>query len=97
MTAYIKISTLEYPRHAGDIAIDPTSEYAAVQWVDKPEYDRINKRCDEGAPEQIDGQWRMTWVVRDATQSEIARADTPMPNDGKRYYWNEEQLAWVES
>lgn len=96
MTAYIKISTNEYPRHAGDIALDPTGDYAAVQWVDKPDYDRVNKRCDEGAPEQIDGQWRMTWVVRDATQSEIAMANTPMPTDNKIYRWNEEQLAWVE-
>lgn len=47
-------------------------------------------------PEQIDGQWRMTWVVRDATQSEIAMANTPMPNDNKIYRWNKEQLAWVE-
>ena len=32
MSTYIKLSTLEYPRHIGDIAIDPTSEadYALV-------------------------------------------------------------------
>ena len=96
MTIYIKISTNEYPRHAGDIALDPTGDYAAVQWVDKPDYDFVNSRCDEGAPKLIDGQWCMTWVVRDATQSEIAMANTPMPTDNKKYHWNKEQLTWVK-
>ena len=96
MTAYIKTSTNEYPRHDGDIALDPTGEYAAVQWVDKPTFNTETQRCKEGVPEQIDGQWRMTWIVRDATQSEMARANTPMPDDGKNYSWNNEQLAWVE-
>lgn len=96
MTTYIKLSTNEYPRHAGDIAIDPTGEYAIVHWVDQPAFDSATQRCNEGAPELIDGQWRMTWTVRDATQSEIARASTPIPNDNKRYSWSNEQLAWVE-
>ena len=77
MTAYIKLSTNEYPRHAGDIAIDPTGEYAIVQWVDRPTFDRETQRCVEGVPEQIDGQWRMTWIVRDATPEEIEIANRP--------------------
>ena len=50
MTAYIKLSTNEYPRHAGDIALDPAGEYAVVQWTDMPEFDRATQRCGEGAP-----------------------------------------------
>lgn len=98
MSAYIKLSTLEYPRHIGDIELDPDGaiNYAQVQWVNKPDFDGATKRCDEGLPEQVDGQWRMTWVIRDATASEIAKANTPKPDMFKRYYWSDEQLTWVE-
>jgi len=98
MSAYIKLSTLAYPRHIGDIEIDPAgmADYAHVEWRDPPEYDRATQRCGETAPVQENGVWHMVWAVRDATQSEIAMANTPKPNDGKRYYWNQEQLAWVE-
>ena len=97
MTTYIKLPNLEYPRHDGDIALDPTGQYAVVNWIDAPAFDSSTRRCNEGSPELIDGQWRMTWTVRDATQSEIARASTPMPENNKRYYWSDEQLAWVET
>jgi hypothetical protein len=77
MTAYIKLSTGEYPRHPGDIALDPGSEYAEVIWVDPPESDPVTQRCDEGLPVNQDGVWRMTWVVRDATQEDIDAANKP--------------------
>ena len=77
MTAYIKLSTNEYPRHAGDIALDPAGDYAAVQWTDMPEFDRATQRCGEGAPVNDDGVWHMTWVVRQATQAEIDEANKP--------------------
>lgn len=98
MSTYIKLSTLEYPRHAGDIAIDPNgaADYAQVQWVDRPDFDIATKRCIEGSPEQVDGQWRMTWVIRDATASEIAMANTPRPPAFKRYDWDDETLSWIE-
>jgi hypothetical protein len=84
MSAYININTLEYPRHEGDIALDPQNQYAVVQWVDMPSFDSATQRCYEGAPEQIDGQWRMTWIVRDATQKEIDRANQPF---NSRFPW----------
>ena len=77
MTAYIKLLTNEYPRYAGDIALDPMGVYTAVQWVDAPAFDDATQRCGEGAPEQVNGQWRMTWVVRDATPEEIEQASRP--------------------
>lgn len=36
-----------------------------------------------------------SWVLNETTC--LWDAPTPMPNDDKRYYWNEEQLAWVET
>lgn len=73
MSAFIKLSTLEYPRHVGDIAIDPVGphDFEPVAWVDKPAHDPEKQDCLEGAPVQQDGQWVMTWVVTDLTPEEI--------------------------
>ncbi len=98
MSAYIKLSTFDYPRHIGDIEIDSAgmADYAHVEWRDPPVFDNATQRCNETAPVLENGVWHMVWSVRDATQSEIAMANSPMPRDGKRYYWNNEQLVWVE-
>ena len=88
MTAYIKLSTLEFPRHEGDIRIehpeiteDQTGDtfpcpdtYAPVVFVDQPEYDQETQRCELGTPVNENGEWRMTWVVRAATPEEIESA-----------------------
>jgi hypothetical protein len=73
MSAYIKLSTLAYPRHIGDVEFDPAgmTDYALVEWRDPPEFDRATQRCGELAPVQEDGVWHMVWAVRDATQQEI--------------------------
>lgn len=80
MNAYIKLSTNEYPRHEGDIAVDPdgASAYAEVIWVDMPEYNSSTQICSEGSPVQVDGQWKMTWQVRDATAQEIEYMNRPI-------------------
>ena len=77
MTAYIKLSTNDYPRHIGDIEIDNIGmeDFAVVQWVDPPQYDTKIQTCYEGSPVQVDGIWHMTWVVRDLTQEEIDLAN----------------------
>jgi hypothetical protein len=80
MTAHIKLSTNEYPRHDGDIAIDPVGsfDYAVVQWTDPPSFDATTQLCVEGAPIQENSVWKMTWVVRDATPEEIDRINKPI-------------------
>lgn len=77
--AYIKLSTQEYPRHIGDIEIDPAGieDYASVIWSDMPEFDKVTQRCYETTPINIDGVWTMQWTVRDATQEEIDLANKP--------------------
>lgn len=76
MSAYIKLSTLDYPRHIGDIDIDPAGiiDYAPVTWVDMPTFNPATQRCGEGKPVLIDSVWFMTWIVRDATEQELAQA-----------------------
>jgi hypothetical protein len=80
MTAYIKLSTGEYPRHPGDIDIDPEKDYAVVEWVDQPSFDPRTQRCEEGSPICIDGTWSMVWSIRDATPEEILEYDEAMSN-----------------
>jgi hypothetical protein len=76
MTAYIKLSTSEYPRHIGDIEIDSAgmADYALVNWVAPPAIDPASQRCFEGPPMVNNGMWIMTWVVRDATPAELEYA-----------------------
>lgn len=73
MSAYIKLSTNEYPRHIGDIAIDPAGEadYAPVEWVNPPQIAE-NQTFYEGPPENVNGVWKMTWLVRTFTPEELA-------------------------
>lgn len=73
MSTYIKLSTLEYPRHIGDVEVDPAgiTDYANVEWRDQPKFDRNTHRCNEAAPVQENGVWHMVWAVRVATQQEI--------------------------
>ena len=36
-----------------------------------------------------------SWLLNET--SCVWESPTPMPTDGKRYKWNEEQLAWIEA
>ncbi len=77
MNAYINLKTGEYPRHVGDMALDPDGQYAPVEWVDPPAFDGTTQRCYEGKPVNENGTWRMTWILRQATQQEIEEANAP--------------------
>lgn len=70
MSAYIKLSTLEYPRHAGDIALDPVKDYELVEWVDPPEVAE-NQLAYELKPELKDGKWYMVWAIYTFTEQEL--------------------------
>lgn len=71
MTTYINTLTLDYPRHAGDIELDPDGDYEVVNWVDPPTTSST-QIAYEDIPVQIDGQWYMKWSIRDLTSEEIA-------------------------
>lgn len=71
MTAYINLDTGEYPRHPGDMALEPNCNYASVNWVDAPDYNENTQVAYEGPPECVNGEWYMVWIVRDLTPEEI--------------------------
>ena len=84
MTSYIKLSTLEYPLHEGDIRNEHPEiredqtwpdfpcppDFALVNWVDPPPHNPPLQYVFEGAPQLIDGKWYMTWQVGEHTQEE---------------------------
>jgi hypothetical protein len=85
MNAYIKLTTMEYPRYEGDIRLDHPdipedltgatfpcpNDYAPVQWVDPPTFDSAVQNAEEIAPTFINGVWRMNWHVRQLDQASI--------------------------
>lgn len=90
MSTYIKLSTLEYPRHEGDIRLEhpeiredqtwpnfPCPDtYALVEWIDPPTIDGTTQIVELQQPIQENGVWKMVWAVRDLTAEELqARAD----------------------
>jgi hypothetical protein len=96
MSAYIKLSTGEYPRHEGDIRLEypdisdyqtgdtfpcpPT--YAPVALVPPPKFDQLCQCVYEGPPQQAGSGWIMTWVVRALSPEEIeARQKAQVPFD----------------
>jgi hypothetical protein len=85
MSAYIKISTLEYPRHIGDIWLDHPEfkgkqvdgkytfpeTYAIVEDVEFSSYDSSKQVIFETSPILKNGKWYKVWGVRDLTQEEL--------------------------
>lgn len=96
MSAYIKLSTLEYPRHEGDIrrehpeiAEDQTwpnfpcpDTYAEVVATPMPDFDRMTQGLITLPPVQIGGVWTHVWGIRELSQEEkdMLAAMPPSPN-----------------
>ena len=89
MSTYIKLSTLEYPRHEGDIRIEHPeiqesqtgdtfpcpSTYALVVPTTAPAFDEATQIAQPQSPVQVDGVWTQQWSVRSLTTQELdARA-----------------------
>ena len=85
MSAYIKLSTLEYPRHEGDIRIEHPNiredqtypnfpcpnTYALVTPIQIPSYNDETQCVEELQPIQIEGVWTQQFLVRDLTAEEL--------------------------
>jgi hypothetical protein len=102
MGLYLNIKTLEYPRYDGDLALlgwspnQPLPEnWVEVVYTEPPTVDSNTSYVQE-FPVLIDNIWTVTWKTIPLTESEILRRDTPIPEDGKIYIWNENLIAWEE-
>jgi hypothetical protein len=92
MTAYIKLSTLEYPQHEGDIRREHPdiseeltgdtfpcpNTFAPVVQTAMPDT-TSTQLAYEVPPVQVDGVWQNVWAIRELTQEEIAARDALMP------------------
>lgn len=81
---YIKLATMEYPRHEGDIRLEHpdipeglTGEtficpdtYAKVKEVEMPS-PGLNQAVYEVMPEQINGEWVQQFNIRELTKEEL--------------------------
>jgi hypothetical protein len=76
MSTYIKLSTLEYPRHIGDIEIDPAgmADYAPVEWVEPPNINPKRERLSNSQPLQQEGRWVTNWAITPIPDSEGAKS-----------------------
>jgi hypothetical protein len=80
MSYYIKLSTLDYPKHQGDIRLEHPEigdeficpdTYAEVLDTERPSYDFKIQTIYEDPPSLIDGKWYKNYVVRNYTQQEL--------------------------
>ena len=99
MIPYIKLSTLEYYRHEGDIRLEhpeipedatypnfpcpPT--YAPVTILECPEYNPETQRVELLPPQCIDGVWTAGWgEVYTYTDDELAQIKTNLDAQSAR-------------
>jgi hypothetical protein len=77
---YIKLATLEYPLHQGDIRLEHPEigeefvcpdTYALVEYVEAPDCKPETQIAYQLTPVQTNGTWRAVWAVRDMTADEI--------------------------
>lgn len=68
---FINTATNEYPRHPGDVALDPNAPWAPVEDVPMPE---IGERqlVVEKHPTLVDGSYMRTWEVITYSEEEWA-------------------------
>jgi hypothetical protein len=92
MTAYIKLSTLEYPQHEGDIrrehpdiSEEQTGDtfpcpdtFALVVQTAMPDTTGTQVAY-EVSPVQVNGVWQSVWGIRELTAQEIIDRDAFAP------------------
>ena len=83
--SYLKLSTMQYPLHEGDIRLEypeitedqtgatfPLPDgYVAVEQTSPPSFDAATQYVKQGAPVLVNGVWQSTWVVNDYTATQI--------------------------
>ena len=61
MTLYINQDTNEYPRHPGDVELNPTANWAEVTRTEPVGQPAAGKVWVEDAPQKISGVWKQQW------------------------------------
>jgi hypothetical protein len=88
------------PELVYDVLNSPDPTYQWVNGIVKDVWDIRPMTVEEKTEKQ--NQTKAIWEIKGFASWNFDESTctfqppTPMPNNGKRYYWNEEQLAWVE-
>lgn len=67
---FINENTNEYPRHIGDVQINPGERWKQVVAVPMPPLG-LNQVAVENTPQKIDGIWYQQWTVVDLSEDQI--------------------------
>ena len=67
---FINTDTFEYPRHAGDIELNPTANWEPVIQTPAPDIEK-GWLAEELPPIQINNIWTAQWTTRVMTQEEL--------------------------
>ena len=81
---YLKLSTMEYPRHEVDVAPGDEADYVEVEQTTPPAYNRTTQYLTQTAPVQSNGAWESVWVVNDMTPEQIALYEAMNPKPRRR-------------
>lgn len=71
MTLYLNTKTGEYPRHIGDVELDPQAPWAVVTETTPPEAPSPFHIVYEGTPSLEDGVYVQTWEIRELSEAEV--------------------------
>lgn len=66
---FLNTATGDYPRHPGDVELDPTAPWAEVVETPAPEVG-LRQIAQESLPELREGTYYQTWTVVTFTESE---------------------------
>jgi len=75
---FINAENLEYPRYAGDVALNPNADWQAVTEVPMPEITDDGLIAVEVKPILVGGLWVQQFIVREMTDEEIAESQRPI-------------------
>ena len=75
---FINAENLEYPRYAGDVALNPTADWQPVTEVPMPEVTDDRLIAVEVKPILVDGLWVQQFDIREMTDKEIADSKKPI-------------------
>ena len=93
--AFIKVSTLEYPRYIGDLQNefpdfvegDPLpDDYCEVIATEKPETSSKFEEVREVFPILIDGVWTQQWQITEITQEDVDKRRLMMLNTKQKLH-----------
>jgi hypothetical protein len=94
MTIYINTETGEYPRHPGDVELNPHLPWQEVIRSDAPDNVEDGKAWVEDVPLLEDGQYFQSWKQIDIVNNTDNNLGYLISGDGTKFQKNQETQLW---